>query len=82
MAIKMSELKEIRRDPVVVEFSDKAIEEYNELVRRDKVASGIPTDDKYLNRCPNCGREFSNGYYFCSLCGQRLRFVESDTVPL
>lgn len=56
--------------------------EYNNLVDRDALKQGLPTEDDTLNRCPRCGRNFNDTAYFCSLCGQRIKFVVADYIPL
>lgn len=82
MEITMNKLKEIKKEPIVVVFSDEAVQEYNILIKRDKVMNGRPTEDVAVCRCPKCGTEFRRGNYFCKLCGQRVKFVESDVIPL
>lgn len=56
--------------------------EYNTLVERDELKEGLPTEDSHICRCPKCGREFKEEDYFCGLCGQRVKFVVSDIIPL
>ena len=53
-----------------------------ELIERDAVHDGIPTEDDDINICPHCGRMFADNDAFCSLCGTRLKFVISDVIPL
>lgn len=56
--------------------------EYNILVDRDTLKDGLATDDDNVNRCPICGKNFTKENYFCALCGQRVRFIVSDVIPL
>lgn len=80
---RMETLKAIKREPITVEFSDAAIDEFNELVKRNEAVDGIP-DAKYtnLNTCPICANVVGLGDNFCGLCGQRIKFTKSDIVPL
>lgn len=67
---------------ITITLSLKDAIEYNELVERDDVKKGIPTESRDINRCPKCGRNFGRDSYFCGLCGQRVKFVDSDVIPL
>ena len=81
----MDELKVIvpMKHTYTVELSDKTLEDYNELILRNTKANGIAYEDKAdMNRCPKCGTLFMKCNNFCMTCGQRVRFVESDIVPL
>lgn len=82
MKIRMNKLELIEREPLTVELSDEAIAEYNELVARNTEAEGLADSDGKYNRCPKCGSFFPNEYKFCYNCGQRVKFTESDVVPL
>ena len=80
----MDELKVIvpMKNTYTVELSDKTLEDYNELILRNTKANGIPQEEKSLNACPKCGTIFMKCNSFCMTCGQRLKFVETDIVPL
>lgn len=49
---------------------------------KEEVEKGIPTDRKLANVCPICNRAFSKGDDYCPGCGQKVEFVDSDTIPL
>lgn len=76
------ELKPIEREPITVEFSDYAVELFNNLVEKNTERDGLLCDNKDFNKCPNCGCSFVKGHNFCTKCGQRVKFVSSDIVPL
>lgn len=80
----MDELKVIvpMKNTYTVELSDKTLEDYNELVLKNLEANGIPCEKSELNTCPKCGTIFMKCNNFCMTCGQRLKFVETDIVPL
>lgn len=82
MKIKMEKLQKIEREPIMVEFSDEAVEEYNDLLERNALADGLTTDDVAVCRCPRCGTPFQRNVFFCTVCGQKVRFVNNDVVPL
>lgn len=81
----MDELKVIvpMKNIYTVELSDKTLEDYNKLILKDTEAYGIPCEDKKdINKCPECGTIFMRCNSYCMTCGQRVRFVDSDIVPL
>lgn len=81
--IEMKDLDFIYREPVIVKFSDKAAEAYNAMMARGIPKDGIRDDDDAgFNLCPVCGRAFIKESNYCSNCGQRVSFVESDLLPL
>lgn len=49
---------------------------------KEEVEKGVPTERRGINTCPICGRAFTEGDYYCSGCGQKVEFVDSDTIPL
>lgn len=67
---------------ITILLTAKEVVELNELIGRDTPHEGLPTEDKDYNKCPNCGRRFNVGDGFCSLCGVRLKYNCSDTIPL
>ena len=78
------ELKVIlpKKNTYLVELSDKTLKDYNELILKNTKANGIPCEKSELNKCPKCGTIFMKCNSFCMTCGQRVRFVDSDIVPL
>lgn len=85
MNINMTdELKIVIPKPNIytIDFSEKTLKEYNELLLKSREADGIVECNKDFNRCPVCGCHFVKGHNYCTKCGQRVRFVESDVVPL
>lgn len=77
-------LKVVIPEPTLytIEMSGETLENYNELILRNTKANGIPCEKSELNKCPKCGTIFMKCNSFCMTCGQRVRFVESDIVPL
>lgn len=62
---------------------DLTIEEVaylKELIDKDAIEDGIPSEEGC--RCPECGTALVKGKYHCPLCGQRAKYIESDTIPL
>ena len=74
-------LKEIKTK-FTVEFTPEEVIEYNTLVKKNKLERGIPTADADRNECPYCGELFVKWMNYCPNCGQYVRFVESDVIPL
>ena len=70
------------KDMITLNLTLEEAIEFNGLVERESVVDGMPTEDDAVNRGPKCGKEFGKIDFFCSLCGQRVRFVISDTIPL
>ena len=78
----MARLKPIEQKVIVMLTLEEAVE-YNRIVdkywnRKD----GIPTEDCNVNKCPNCDTEFTEHSNHCSKCGQWVRFIKCDTLPL
>lgn len=62
---------------------DLTIEEVaylKELIDKDAIVDGIPSEEGCV--CPMCGTALIKGKYRCPLCGQRAKYIESDTIPL
>ena len=79
--------KELFKVPTTIhtiEMSDETLNRFNELLCRDIEMDGIPDGESKFNKCPVCGNFFlkDESRKFCFACGQRVRFVESDVVPL
>ena len=72
-------LKRIEKT-ITIELTPREVMEYNALIDRDTMKKGIPTEKG--NKCPTCGTEFTKNENFCPLCGQKVRFIESDIIPL
>ena len=87
--MKIDMTKELIKAPIpkptihTIEMSDETLNKFNELLCRDTEMDGI-FEDSQFNKCPVCGSYFINDKdrHFCYKCGQRIRFVESDVVPL
>lgn len=85
MSIDMKkELKVVVPTPMTyaIVLSEETLEKYNELVLKDKEANGIVHTSPDLNKCPRCNWLFIESDKYCPHCGQRVRFVKSDVVPL
>lgn len=68
---------------ITVEMTIDEAAYINELIERDKAVMGIPHEGyKTLNYCPICNSAFSSTDNFCDKCGRRVRFTDSDIVPL
>lgn len=88
--MKIDMTKELIKAPIpkptihTIEMSDETLNKFNELLCRDTEMDGIPDKEPKFNKCPVCGSYFMNDMdkRFCYKCGQRIRFVESDIVPL
>ena len=50
------------------------------LLEKDAIVDGIPSDEGCV--CPECRTALIKGKYHCPLCGQRVKYIESDTIPL
>ncbi len=85
MKIDMTKaLKVVVPEPAIytIEMSEETLEKYNELVLKDKEANGIVHPSADLNKCPRCNWLFVESNKYCPHCGQRVRFVKSDVIPL
>lgn len=62
---------------------DLTIEEViylKDLLKKDVIVDGIPSEEGCV--CPECHTALIKGKYHCPLCGQRVRYIESDNIPL
>lgn len=73
-------LNRIKNYKVTLELTLDEAEELKECLERRNMQSGIPTDDG--NKCPNCFNIFYKGTHYCAVCGQRVRYIESNDIPL
>lgn len=76
-------MEKIKYPKIEVVLSKEEVDEINALLDRDKAADGIPTvvGGDSCNKCPSCGSVFCKWDKFCSRCGQRLHYIESDVIP-
>lgn len=75
-------LKELKDETVIVELSLIKTLSLIDLLEKDVLKDGKETEVSTENICPRCNKIFHKGDYFCPHCGQRVFFVESDTIPL
>ena len=73
-------MKAINEEKITLEFSIDEIVELRNLLEKDALEKGQPTEDGC--KCPRCGTELIEGYYHCPCCGQRVSYIKSDVVPL
>ena len=85
MNINMTnELKIVIPKPNIytIDFSDETLKTLNDLILKNREADGIVHTSPDLNKCPACNWLFIESNQYCPHCGQRVRFVKSDVVPL
>ena len=73
-------LEKMNSYKVTLELTLDEAEELKECLERRKMQKGIPTDDG--NKCPNCFNVFHKGTHHCPVCGQRVKYIESNDIPL
>lgn len=79
----MTELfNQINETVMTVELTLEEALELKTILSKAVERDGIPEEDPTWNRCPTCGRSFLKGNDYCMGCGQKIRFTESDIIPL
>ena len=73
-------LNRIKNYKMTLELTLDEAEELKELLEKKNMRNGIPTDDG--NKCPNCFNVFHKGTHHCPVCGQRVKYIESNDIPL
>lgn len=74
-------MKKIKQS-ITIEMTLDEVTEFNALVERDTEKDGLAHEEIDYNRCPSCNSMFMSGMSFCPFCGQRVRFVKYEDMPL
>lgn len=69
-------------ETIMLKFTLDEVVELNKLIDRDTIKNGIADKNRDYNKCPVCDRLFGQWETFCPNCGQRIKFVDSDDIPL
>lgn len=74
-------LKQIRETEVEFKFSLDRLNKLEDVLEKYwELKDGIPTEDGC--KCPVCGANLVKGGHYCPTCGQWVKYVESDILPL
>lgn len=74
-------MKKIKQS-ITIEMTLDEVMEFNAVVERDTEKDGVAHENVRSNGCPSCGGIFMDYMKFCPFCGQRVRFVKYDDIPL
>lgn len=74
-------MKKIKQG-ITIEMTLDEVMEFNAVVERDTEKDGVAHENVEFNGCPSCGGIFMSEMKFCPFCGQRVRFVKYDDIPL
>lgn len=72
--------KQINETVVELKMTIEEALALKELLEKDELMEGRPKEDGC--ECPRCGTKLIKGGYRCPCCGQRVKYNESDIIPL
>lgn len=74
-------MEKIKIPKITLQLTVEEVRFLNDLIEKDTVLDGIPTDEKDINRCPRCNGRVNRLWNHCVWCGQAIRYNDSDYIP-